>query len=43
MPYPVEVCFSGFGEIKIDNNINSLNVNSPCEKICKEKRNEKLK
>ena len=35
MPYPVEICFRALGEIKIDNNINSLNIYPPCEKIWK--------
>jgi hypothetical protein len=35
MPYPVEICFRILGEIKIDYNINSLNIYSPCKKICK--------
>lgn len=34
---PVEICFRALGEIKIDNNINSLNIYPPCEKICTNK------
>jgi len=33
----VEICFRVLGEIKIDNNIHSLNIYSPCKKICKGK------
>jgi hypothetical protein len=31
----MEICFRVLGEIKIDNNIHSLDIYSPCKKICK--------
>jgi hypothetical protein len=33
--YPVKVCFRVLGEIKVDNNVDSLDVYSPRKKICK--------
>lgn len=34
---PVKICFRALGEIKIDNNIDSLNIYPSCEKICTNK------
>lgn len=30
----MQICFSSLGEVKINDNINSLNVNSSGKKIC---------
>jgi hypothetical protein len=47
MPYPMEICFRILGKIKIDYKIkidnNSLNIYSPCEKICKRKKDTNVR
>lgn len=30
----VKIGFRVFGEVEVDDNVHSLNVNAPCEQIC---------
>ena len=36
--YPVQICLRILWKIKIDDNINSLNIDSPCKQICKDRQ-----
>jgi hypothetical protein len=40
--YPVQVCLGGLGEVKINDHINSLDVNSSGKQICNEERHHKI-
>jgi hypothetical protein len=33
----VKICFSILGEVKVDNNVHSLNIDTSCEDICADK------
>ena len=40
--YPVQVCLRGLGEVKVNDHINSLDVNSSGKQICNKVRHHKI-